>query len=33
MIPFVEDYVISADIDRKEIVLQLPEGLIDLNEL
>lgn len=33
MIPFVEDYVVCANIDLKEIVLSLPEGLIDLNEL
>lgn len=32
MIPFVEDYLVSADIDHKEIVLSLPDGLIDLNE-
>lgn len=31
-IPVNEDFIISIDADTKEIITQLPEGLIDLNE-
>lgn len=32
MIPLVTDYIVTADIDRKTIQTQLPEGLLNINE-
>lgn len=31
IIPAIEDWIISVDSDKKEIKMNLPEGLIDLN--
>jgi len=32
VIPFVEDFIVKIDTSNKEVTLDLPEGIIDLNE-
>ena len=32
VIPFVDDFIVKIDTDSKEVILDLPEGIIDLNE-
>ncbi len=31
-IPFVKDFIINIDFEKKEILTQLPEGLLEINE-
>lgn len=32
MIPFTDDLLITIDDDKQEIVMELPDGLLDLNK-
>ena len=32
VIPFVDDFIVKIDIISKEVTLDLPEGILDLNE-
>jgi hypothetical protein len=30
-IPFAEDYLVKLDVDRRQVRMKLPEGLLEVN--